>query len=356
MTRGQVWRGRATFACAAAALLLVAPSVLDDFRLGLLAKYLCFAIVAAGIGLAWGRGGMLLLGQGVFFGLGAYAMAMHLKLATAGPDGLPDFMKLYGDSDALPWWWAPFRHAWFAVPMVVLLPMGVAAGIGALIFRRRVRGPYFAILSQALAAALVILLIGFQKTTGGTNGLTNIRDFFGYDLDDPVNRRTIYVITAVTLLLVFLLVRQLSQSRLGQLLIATRDAEERVRFLGYDPTRVKLVAYVAAAGMAGIAGALYVPVFGGISPSSIGVVPSIEFVIAVAIGGRASLAGPIIGAIALGYSRTRLSELPTFEDGRWIYPLGALFIAVVAFLPDGLASIGSVARRAARRFTPGTAQ
>jgi urea transport system permease protein len=331
------------FAASAAALLLVAPSVLSDFRLGLLGKYLCYAIVAAGIGLAWGRGGMLLLGQGIFFGLGAYSMAMHLKLTAAGPGGVPDFMKLYGDG-GLPWWWAPFRYSWFALPMTLLLPMGVAAGIGTLIFRRRVRGPYFAILSQALSAAFVVLLIGFQKTTGGTNGLTNIRDFFGYDLDDPVNRKTIYVLTAVVLLLVFLLVRQLSQSRLGQLLVATRDAEERVRFLGYDPARIKLIAYVAAAGLAGLAGALYVPVFGSINPSSLDIIPSIEFVIAVAIGGRASLAGPILGALFLGYSRTRLSEMQTFADGGWIYPLGGLFILVVAFIPDGLASIGTVVR------------
>ncbi|MDQ1708934.1 MAG: urea transport system permease protein [Frankiaceae bacterium] len=348
MTLSSSWRGRLLFAAAAAALLLVAPSVLSDFRLGLLGKYLCFAIVAAGIGLAWGRGGMLLLGQGIFFGLGAYAMAMHLKLAAAGPGGVPDFMKLYGDG-GLPWWWAPFRHTWFALPMTVLLPMALAAGIGSLIFRRRVRGPYFAILSQALSAAFVVLLIGFQKTTGGTNGLTNIRDFFGFDLDDPVNRKTIYLVTAVVLLLVFLLVRQLSQSRLGQLLIATRDAEERVRFLGYDPANVKLVAYVAAAGLAGLAGALYVPVFGSINPSSLDIIPSIEFVIAVAIGGRASLSGPILGAIFLGYSKTSLSEMSRFANGKWIYPLGGLFIFVVAFFPDGLASVGGVIRRAVRR-------
>lgn len=350
MTLTSAWRGRILFAAAASALLLVAPAALDDFRLGLLAKYLCYAIVAAGIGLAWGRGGMLLLGQGVFFGLGAYVMAMHLKLAAAGPGGVPDFMRLYGDG-SLPAWWAPFRYAWFALPMVLLLPMGVAAGVGTLIFRRRVRGPYFAILSQALSAAFVVMLVGFQATTGGTNGLTNIRDFFGYDLDDPVNKRTIYILTAVVLLLVFLLVRQLSQSRFGQLLVATRDAEERVRFLGYDPARVKLVAYVTAAGLAGLAGALYVPVFGSINPSSLDVLSSIYFVIAVAIGGRASLAGPIIGAIFLGYSRTTLSEMQTFADGKWIYPLGALFILVVAFLPDGLASLGGVIHRLVRRTT-----
>jgi urea transport system permease protein len=344
------WRGRIMFAALAAALLLAAPAMLSDFRLSLLAKYLCYAIVAAGIGLAWGRGGMLLLGQGIFFGLGAYSMGMHLKLADAGPGGVPDFMKLYGDG-TLPWWWAPFRHVWFALPMVLLLPMGVAAGIGTLIFRRRVRGPYFAILSQALAAAFVVLLVGFQATTAGTNGLTNMQGFFGLDLGDPADKRTIYVITAVILLLVFLLVRQLSQSRFGQLLVATRDAEQRVRFLGYDPATVKLIAYVVAAGLAGLAGALYVPVFGSINPASLGVLPSIEFVIAVAIGGRASLAGPILGAIFLGWSKTNLSEMQSFSNGRWIYPLGGLFIFIVAFIPDGLASIPGVVRGLLNRKT-----
>ncbi len=337
-TLSPAMRGRLLFLASAAGLLLVAPLVLNDFNLSLFAKYLCYAIVAVGIGLAWGRGGMLVLGQGVFFGLGAYAMAMHLKLADAGPGGVPDFIKLYGDG-TLPVWWKPFRYAWFTLPAIVIIPMLVAWALGALVFRRRVKGAFFAILSQALAAALVIFITGQQGTTGGTNGLTDFKSFFGYNLNDPVNKRMVYVITAVVLLVLFLIVRQICQSRLGQLLVATRDAEERVRFLGYDPANVKLVAYVVAAGAAGLAGALFVPVVGAINPASIGVIPSIEMIIGVAIGGRATLVGPILGAVLFGFGKSQLSS--AYPD-KWLYVQGALLIIVVAFLPDGVASLKTV--------------
>jgi urea transport system permease protein len=335
-------RALAGFALAAVALFAVAPLVLGDFRLNLLAKYLCMAIVAVGIGLAWGRGGMLTLGQGVFFGLGGYAMAMHLKLADVGPGNLPDFMQLYGQVDALPWWWRPFENPAVALAATVLLPMAVATLLGLLVFRRRVRGAYFAILSQALAAALAIFLIGQQGTTGGTNGLTDIQGFFGYNLDDPVNQRMVYLIIAAALLLMLVLVRQIMRSRYGELLVAVRDAEERVRFLGYDPANVKLVAYVVAAGMAGLAGALFVPAVGIISPALIGVVPSIEFVIGVAVGGRASLVGPAVGAIAVAWAKTALSE--RFPSA-WTYFEGLLFVLPVVFLPGGLASLAGLVRR-----------
>ncbi|NES37535.1 urea ABC transporter permease subunit UrtC [Micromonospora sp. PPF5-17] len=335
-------RAAVGFAFGAALLFAVAPLALSDFRLALLAKYLCVAMVAVGIGIAWGRGGMLTLGQGVFFGLGGYAMAMHLKLADAGPGGMPDFMQLYGQLDELPVWWRPFASPWFALPATVLLPMAFAFGLGSLVFRRRVRGAYFAILSQALAAALVILLIGQQGTTGGTNGLTDIQGFFGYDLDDPVNQRTVYFIIAGVLLALLALARQLIHSRYGELLVAVRDSEERVRFLGYDPASVKLVAYVVAAGMAGLAGALFVPAVGIISPALIGIVPSIEFVIGVAVGGRATLLGPVLGAVAVAWARTALSER---FPGTWTYLQGLLFVVVVAFLPGGLAALWALARR-----------
>jgi urea transport system permease protein len=326
----------------AAVLFGLAPTALSDFRLGLLAKYLCLAIVAIGVGLAWGRGGMLTLGQGVFFGLGGYAMAMHLKLADAGSGNLPDFMALYGQVDALPIWWRPFRSPVFALVAAVALPMLVAALLGSLVFRRRVRGAYFAILSQALAAALAILLIGQQGTTGGTNGLTDIHSFFGYNLSDPVNRRMVYFIIAATVLVLLLVVRQLMRSRFGELLVAVRDGEQRVRFLGYDPATVKLVAYVFAAGTAGLAGALFVPAVGIISPALIGIVPSIEMVIGVAVGGRATLLGPVLGAVAVAWAQTALSE--RFPAG-WTYAEGLLFVVVVAFLPGGLASLGALLRR-----------
>ncbi|WP_105975772.1 urea ABC transporter permease subunit UrtC [Streptomyces geranii] len=338
------------FALGAVLLLGIAPLALSDFRLALLAKYLCYAIVAVGVSLAWGRGGLLVLGQGVFFGLGGYAMAMHLKLADAADTGqkLPDFMQLYGTGDALPWWWEPFANPLFALAMTVVLPMAVAAILGFLVFRRRVKGAYFAILSQALAAALSIWLIGQQATTGGTNGLTDIQGFFGYSLDDPVNQRMVYFVIAAVLLLLMLLARQLFVSRYGELLVAVRDSEERVRFLGYNPANVKLVAYVVAAGMAGLAGALFVPAVGIISPALIGIVPSIGFVIGAAVGGRASLVGAVLGAIAVAWAQSTLSD--AFPAG-WTYFQGLLFVVAVGFLPGGLASLWTVARNRRKATT-----
>ncbi|HKN38318.1 MAG TPA: urea ABC transporter permease subunit UrtC, partial [Acidimicrobiia bacterium] len=333
------------FALVALAFLLVAPAVLPDFRLNLLTKYLCYAIVAVGIGLAWGQGGMLTLGQGVFFGLGGYAMGMYLKLQAAGPGKVPDFMSWSG-VEHLPLLWRPFRSAWVALPAAILVPMAVAAALGVLVFRRRVRGAYFAILTQALAAAFVILLVGQQGYTGGTNGLTNVTQLFGFDLADPANQRMLYLVTAALLGGVFLLARQLMASRYGRLLVAVRDGEDRVRFLGYNPALVKVVAFAASAGMAGLAGALFVPVVGIISPALLGVVPSIEMAIWVALGGRASLVGPVAGALAVNFAKTALSE--RFPSG-WLYLEGLLFVTVVAFAPMGLAGIGALVRTALAR-------
>ncbi|ASR56386.1 urea ABC transporter permease subunit UrtC [Cellulomonas sp. PSBB021] len=327
-------------------LLVVAPGVLSDFRLNLLAKFCCLAMVAVGIGLAWGRGGMLTLGQGVFFGLGGYLMAMHLKLSDAGPGGVPDFMLLYGDG-TVPAWWEPLRSPAVTVLAILLLPAGLAALLGLAVFKRRVRGAYFAILSQALAAAFAILLIGQQKVTGGTNGLNGFRSFFGFDLSDPVNKRMLYYIAAGTLLVMVLVVRLVMRSRYGELLVAVRDQENRVRFLGYDPALVKVLAYALAAAFAAIGGALFAPIVGIISPADVGVVPSIAFLVGVAIGGRATLLGPVVGSIAVSWAETSLSErFPSF----WTYFLGALFIVVVAFLPDGFATLG---RLRLRRRRPG---
>ncbi|MDX6690573.1 MAG: urea transport system permease protein [Solirubrobacteraceae bacterium] len=320
------------FALVAAALLLLAPAILSDFRLSLLAKFLCFAIVALGIGLAWGQGGMLVLGQGLFFGLGGYCMGMYLKLSEAGAGQLPDFMTWSG-VDKLPPLWEPFRYAWFAIPAAILLPMALATILGALIFRQRVRGAYFAILSQALAGAFVIVLVGNQGLTGGTNGLTNFQTFFGLSLANPQDKKILYFIVVAALLIAFLATRSLVLSRYGRLLVAVRDDEDRVRFLGYDPTRVKLVAYVAAAGLAGLAGALFVPVVGIISPALLGVIPSIEMVIWVALGGRTALAWAAAGAIIVNWAKTSISE--QFPSG-WLYLQGLLFITVIAFMPKGI--------------------
>ncbi|MCC2334199.1 urea ABC transporter permease subunit UrtC [Cellulomonas wangsupingiae] len=343
----RVWGG---VAVAAVVLFGLAPALLSDFRLNLLAKFLCLAMVAVGIGLAWGRGGMLVLGQGVFFGIGGYLMAMHMKLSDAGPGGVPDFMLLYGDG-VVPGWWEPLRSPVVTVLAILVLPAAIAALLGLAVFRRRVRGAYFAILSQALAAAFAILLVGQQKVTGGTNGLNGFRSFFGFDLADPVNKRMLYFIAAGVLIAMVVVVRLLMVSRYGELLVAVRDQENRVRFLGYDPANVKVVAYAVAACFAGIGGALFAPVVGIISPADVGVIPSIGFLVGVAIGGRATLLGPVLGAVAVSWAETGLSEqFPSF----WTYFQGALFILVVAFLPQGFASLGGLWRR--RRGASGDAR
>jgi urea transport system permease protein len=219
--------------------------------------------------------------------------------------------------------------------------MGVAAGLGALVFRQRIRGAYFAILTQALAAAFVILLIGQQGYTAGTNGLTNMTTLFGYNLDDPVNQRNLYLVVAIALGVVYLLARQLVASRYGRLLIAVRDGEDRVRFLGYNPTTIKVLALTVSAGMAGLAGALFVPVVGIMSPALLGIVPSLELLIGVAVGGRATLVGAVVGTVLVNYAKTGLSE--RFPSG-WLYLQGALFIVVVAFAPKGLAGVWGALR------------
>ncbi|MFC0449030.1 urea ABC transporter permease subunit UrtC [Rhodococcus jostii] len=335
LTSGR-YRAWAGFALAALLLFVVAPAVLSDFRLSLLGKFLCFAIVAVGIGLAWGRGGMLTLGQGVFFGLGAYMMAMHLKIADAElrGDTVPDFMQIAGIRE-LPGYWVPFTSPIVTVLGILLIPALVAFVLGLGVFKRRVKGAYFAILSQALAAAFAILLVG-QQSTGGSNGLNRFRTFFGFNLNDPANKQMLFFIAAGVLLAVVALTRQLMNSRYGELLVAVRDQEERVRFLGYDPANIKLVAYVTAAFFAGVAGALFVPIVGIISPADVGIVPSIAFLIGVAIGGRSTLLGPVLGAIGVAWAQSAFSE--SFPSG-WIYAQGLLFIVVVGFFPAGVAGL-----------------
>ncbi|MET3963837.1 urea transport system permease protein [Marmoricola sp. OAE513] len=350
---GRNWGSLIGIGVLAVVLLLVAPALLSDFRLNNLGKYCCWAIVAVGIGLAWGRGGMLVMGQGVFFALGAYAMAMHLTLESGGPDSIPVFMILYDPLAPLPAFWEPFRSGAFTIISIVVAPVVVAGILGFAIFKRRVKGAYFAILSQALAVALAYLIGGTIKLTGGDTGLSDFKFFFGYDLNDPANKQFIYTIVAGLLVLCLLIAWQLYRSRFGELLVATRDAEERVRFLGHDPANVKLVAFVSAAVMASIGGAMFVPIAGIISPKEIGAAASIFMLAGAAFGGRASLFGPVLGALLLGYGRSTLSE--SIQDG-WIYILALMFIVVTLLLPNGLASLprrisGYVA---ARRSAPAT--
>lgn len=316
-------------------LLVIAPSTLSAFRLSNLGRYCALALASMGIGLAWGRGGMLVLGQGVFFGLGAYAMAMHMKLEAAGPDGVPDFMSLYGDG-TMPAWWEPFRSGTFTIFVIVALPALVSFLFGFVFLKRRVKGAYLAILTQAMAVAFSTLLVATIKQTGGFNGLNSFSTVFGYNLFDPEVKKNLYRIAAGLVIFFLLVLWQLYRSRYGELLVATRDSEERIRFLGYDPADIKLVAFVVAAVMASIGGAMFAPIAGIISPLNVDAAASIFLLAGVALGGRASLFGPALGAIAVGYGRSVLSE--TFPT-QWSYFLGALFIVVIVLLPGGVASL-----------------
>ena len=321
-------------------LLVWAPGSMTAFRLGNLGKYCALALASMGIGLAWGRGGMLVMGQGVFFGLGGYAMAMHMKLEAAGPGNVPDFMVLYGDG-TMPSWWEPFRSGAFTIVAIIALPALVAFVLGYAVLKRRVKGAYLAILTQALAVAFATLLIATIKQTGGFNGLNTFTTFFGHNLYDADVKENVYRIAAGCVIVFLLILWQLYRSRYGELLVATRDAEERVRFLGYDPANIKLVAFVLAAIMASVGGAIFVPLAGIISPTNVDASASILLIAGVALGGRASLLGPVLGAIAVGFGRSSLSErFPT----QWTYFQGALFIVVILLLPGGAASLWSKLR------------
>jgi len=318
-------------------MIIVLPLVLSEFRLALLAKFLTFAIVALAIDLAWGYTGMLSLGHGVFFGLGAYALAMHMKLESA-KDGLPDFMGWSGLRE-LPGFWAPFESAAFSLLMVVVLPAVLAAGLGILIFKGRVQGVYFSIITQALALIATLVFIGQQPYTGGTNGMTNFSTVFGQPLIETSTQMGLYTLTVIVLGLTYLALRFLTGSRAGAILVAIRDSENRLRFFGYDPALVKVAVFALSAGIAGIAGALFVPQVGIITPANMGIVPSIEMVIWVAVGGRGTLYGAIIGTLVVNAAKSGLSE--SFPDF-WQYFLGGMFVGAVVLFPDGI--VGAIGR------------
>jgi urea transport system permease protein len=313
------------------AILLCAPLFLSDFRLNLLAKFLAFAIVAIGLDLIWGYTGILSLGHGVFFGLGAYCMGMYLKLEATGGK-LPDFMSWSGVSQ-MPWFWKPFQFAAFAIPAGVLVPMALAFVLGFFTFRNRIRGVYFTILTQALVIVMTTLFIGQQQFTGGTNGITGYKTIFGFAIKDQSTKVALYLITVVVLIGVFLLCRYLVNSRAGRVLRAVRDGENRARFIGYNPAKYQLFVFCVSAGLAGLAGMLFVLHVGIISPTTMGIVPSIEIVLWVALGGRGTLIGAAIGAVAVNAAKSSLSA--AFPDS-WLFFLGALFVIVVVFLPRGL--------------------
>jgi urea transport system permease protein len=313
--------------------LLLAPQFLEPFRLNQLGKFLTYAIIAVGLDLIWGYGGMMSLGQGLFFGLGAYGFAMYLKLQASGGK-LPDFM-FWSGLESLPWFWAPFQNPIVAIVAALVVPALIAGLLGYLVFRSRVQGVYFSIITQALTLLTSIWFIGQQAYTGGTNGITNLGSakIFGYSLLSPEAQTGFYLATVVCLVLVYLVATQITTSRFGRMLVALRDNEARVRFLGYNPVMLKTLIFVVSALFAALAGILFVPQVGIISPSSMGVVPSIEMVIWVAIGGRGTLFGAVVGAIVVSYARSFFSE--AYPD-IWQYFLGLLFVVSVLFFKSGI--------------------
>jgi urea transport system permease protein len=309
---------------------------LSDFSLNRFGKFLAFAILALGLDLIWGYTGILSLGQGVFFGLGAYCMGMHLML-TIGKESvygsdLPDFM-VWNQVKELPFFWKPFFSFPGAVLGSVLVPMLFASVFGFFAFRSRIKGVYFAIITQALALAAWLVFNRNDTNLGGTNGLTDFKQVLGYRLSDASTQLGLYILTVLCLGGAYLLCRWIIASRAGRVLIAVRDSEQRVVFSGYTPANYKLFVFVVAAGLAGLAGMLYVPQVGIITPAQIGVLPSLEMVIWVAVGGRGSLSGAVLGAVIVNYGR---SILTNYFPGLWPFILGGLFVLVVLLFPDGL--------------------
>ncbi len=311
---------------------VILPAVLPAFRLRLLGRFLALSIVALGIDLIWGYTGLLSLGHGIFFALGGYALAMHLKLQL--PDGqLPEFFTLYGVKQ-LPAFWQPFYSFPVTIIAIIVIPGIVAGLLGYLVFRNRIKGVYFSILTQAALLVFFNFFNGQQKLINGTNGLkTDTETIFGVLASSDNAQRIFYILTIIFLGLIYYLCRWLTSGRFGRLLIAIRDDETRVRFSGYDPTGYKVLVFAISGAIAGIAGALYTVQTGIITPNVMQVAFSIEMVIWVAVGGRATLIGAIIGTLLVRLAQTFLSE--SFPEV-WLFFQGALFLIVVTVLPNGI--------------------
>lgn len=324
-------------------LAVVLPLTLDIFRLNLVGKYLTYAFVAIGLVMVWGYGGVLSLGQGVFFGLGGYAMAMFLKLEASDPvstaiqstPGIPDFMD-WNQITALPAFWVPFKSLPFALAAVVAVPMLLAFIISFAMFKRRVGGVYFAIITQAVALILTVLIIGQQGYTGGVNGMTDLKTVLGWDTRTDSAKYILYYLCVALLAGSMVLCRWVQTSKLGTLLLAMRDKEDRVRFSGYDVADFKIFTFCLAAALSGIGGALFSLQVGFMSPSFIGIVPSIEMVIYAAVGGRMSLVGAVYGTLLVNAGKTYFSE--SFPD-MWLFLMAGLFIGVTMAFPMGLAGV-----------------
>ncbi|MEK7322840.1 MAG: urea ABC transporter permease subunit UrtC [Pseudomonadota bacterium] len=324
-------------------ILLVLPALLDIFRLNLVGKYLTYAFGAVGLVLCWGYGGILSLGQGVFFGLGGYCMAMFLKLEASDPQstaiqttpGIPDFMD-WNQITALPWFWEPFNNLGFTLLAVLVIPTVFAYLIGLAMFKRRVGGVYFAIITQVIAAIVTILIVGQQGYTGGINGITDLKTLGGWDIRTDSAKYILYYVNALLLFGCILIGRYITTSKFGRLLLAMRDKEDRVRFSGYDVADFKIFVFCVGALFSAIGGAMFTLQVGFMSPSFVGIVPSIEMVIYTAVGGRLSLLGAVYGTLLVNAGKTAFSE--SFPE-LWLFLMGGLFIAVVMFFPNGLAGI-----------------
>ncbi|CAG0952856.1 hypothetical protein MTYP_00289 [Methylophilaceae bacterium] len=336
-------QGAIGLAVLAALILVVLPLGLDLFRLGLVGKYITYAFVAVSLVLLWGNGGILSLGQGIFFGLGGYCMAMFLKLEASDPvstaiqstPGIPDFMD-WNQLTALPWFWEPFKSLPFTILAILVIPTIFAFIIGFAMFKRRVGGVYFAIITQAIALILSILIVGQQGYTGGVNGITDLKTMLGWDIRTDNAKYVLYYVNAGLLIACILLSRYILSSKFGMLLLAMRDKEERVRFSGYDVSNYKIFIFCVSAMISSIGGAMFTLQVGFMSPSFVGIVPSIEMVIFAAVGGRMSLIGAVYGTLLVNFGKTMFSE--TYPE-LWLFLMGGLFIAVVMFFPNGLAGV-----------------
>ncbi len=326
---------------------LVMPSEsllhISTYTVTLLGKYLCYALLALALDLAWGYLGILSLGHGAFFALGGYAMGMYLTRAGGVPGSLPDFMVFLGWSK-LPWFWSGSEYFAWALVMMLFASGLLAFVIGGLCFRSRVSGVYLSIITQAMTYALMLAFYLNETGFGGNNGLTGFKTLLGFNLTADATRVALFAITGIVILAVYAFLRSVMNTRLGKLIIATRDAEMRVRFVGFRVEHIKLAVFVFSAMLAGVAGALYVPQVGIINPGEFAPLMSIEIIVWVALGGRATLYGAIIGAFAVNYAKTWLTA--ALPDA-WLFFLGALFVLVTIFLKDGIA--GLVARKRAAK-------
>jgi urea transport system permease protein len=330
-----VQRSHAFFYAAALLLLILAPLYIGAYNLSLLGRFLAMSILAIGIALVWGNAGILPLGQGLFFGLGGYAVAMHLKLASLGPGEIPDFMQWNG-LDSLPWLWLPFQSGVLSLIAALAVPTAVAGALAWLVFHQRVGGVYFAIITQALALAATTFIISQQPYTGGFNGLTDFGTAFGFSLADQSTQVGLYLLTVGVLAISLFGIQWLLETQFGKLLRAIRDGENRVRYLGYNPAPYKVAAFAIGGLLAGMGGVLYTLNIGVISPAMIGVVPSIEMVIWVAIGGRDSLIGAALGTLLVNFAKDKVSS---WFPEIWLYLMGALFVLAVTVMPEGLGGL-----------------